>query len=87
MRIQIEPHTLVRATERGTTEDEIQDTIKTGFDIPARGNRKGKAKVYDFRQERLGKYYEQKRIEIIYAEEKDVIITVTVYVFYGEWKA
>jgi hypothetical protein len=58
MRIQIEPHTLERAKERGTNEDEMQDTIKTGFDIPAKGNRKGKAKVYDFRQERPGKYYE-----------------------------
>jgi hypothetical protein len=87
MRIQFEPHTLERAKERGTNEDEIRDTIETGFDIPAKGNRKGKAKVYDFRRERLGKYYEQKRIEIIFVEEKDVIITVTVYVFYGEWKA
>jgi hypothetical protein len=87
MKIQIEPHTLERAQERGATEDEIRDTIETGFDIPARGNRKGKAKVYDFKQERLGKYYEQKRLEIIYVDEKDVIITITVYVFYGEWKA
>jgi hypothetical protein len=87
MKIQIEPHTLERAKERGASEDEIQDTIQTGFDIPAKGNRKGKAKIYVFRQERLGKYYEQKRIEIIYVEERDLIITVTVYVFYGEWKA
>jgi hypothetical protein len=40
MEIQIDPHTLERALERGTTEEEI----------------------------------------------KDVIITVTVYVFYGQWK-
>jgi hypothetical protein len=87
MKIQIEPHTLERAQERGATEEEIRDTIETGFDISARGNRKGKAKIYDFKQERLGKYYEQKRLEIIYVDEKDVIITITVYVFYGEWKA
>ena len=87
MKIQVEPHTLERAKERGAGEDEIRDTIETGFDIPARGNRKGKAKVYDFKQERIGKFYEHKRIEVIYVQEKDLIVTVTVYVFYGEWKA
>ncbi|MBI5841378.1 MAG: hypothetical protein HZB19_14875 [Chloroflexi bacterium] len=57
------------------------------MDIPARGNRNGKAKIYDFKQERLGKYYEHKRVEVIYVEEENQFVTVTVYVFYGEWKA
>lgn len=46
----------------------------------------GKAKVYDFRQKRYDKFYKQKRVEVIYTVEKDVIVTVTVYVFYGEWE-
>lgn len=75
-----------RAEERGTNADELNDVLENGIEISARGTRKGKAKVYDFKQERLGKYYEHKRVEVIYVEEKDVIITVTVYVFYGEWK-
>jgi hypothetical protein len=57
-----------------------------GHDISARGNRMGRAKVYDFKRERLGKYYPQKRVEVIYIEEQDSLTTVTVYVFYGEWK-
>ncbi len=63
MNIKIDPHTLLGAEERGTTESEIQDVIKTGFDIPAKSGRKGKAKVYDYQQKRLNKYYEQKRVE------------------------
>jgi len=86
MNIQIEPHTLERAEERGTTITEIQDTLESGVEIPARANRKGKAKVFDFKQKRLGKYYEQKRVEVIFVEGRDQIVTVTVYVFYGEWK-
>ncbi|MGZ9224314.1 MAG: hypothetical protein ACXW4M_02035 [Anaerolineales bacterium] len=86
MKIQIDQHTLERAEERGTNADELNDVLENGIEISARGTRKGKAKVYDFKQERLGKYYEHKRVEVIYVEEKDVIITVTVYVFYGEWK-
>jgi hypothetical protein len=42
--------------------------------------------VFSFKKERLGKYYEEKRVEVIYIEEGELTVTVTVYVFYGEWK-
>ena len=61
MEIQIDPHTLERAQERGTNGVEIKDVIKTGFTIPAKYGRIGKDKVYDFKRKRLGKYYEQNR--------------------------
>ena len=86
MEIQIDPHTLERAEERGTNEEEIKDVIKTGFAIPGRYGRMGRAKVYDFNQKRHGKFYEQKRVEVFYTIESSVIITVTVYVFYGKWE-
>ncbi len=86
MKIQIDPHTLERAEERGTNEDEIKDVINTGLTIPAKYERKGKVKVYEFKRKRHGKYYEQKRVEVIYTLEDDIIKTVTVYVFYGKWK-
>ena len=86
MEIQIDPHTLERAEERGTDEAEIMDVINFGVPIPARHGRLGKAKVYDFGRQRLGKYYEQKRVEVIYAVAGEAIVTVTVYVFYGKWE-
>ena len=84
MKIKIAPHALERAQERGTTASEIKDVLNTGFEIPAKGYRKGK--VFEFDQKRLNKYYEQKRVEVIYTVENDTIITITVYVFYGKWK-
>jgi hypothetical protein len=84
--IQIDPHTLERAEERGTNEEEIEDVVNSGFPIPAKHGRMGRAKVYDFKQKRHGKYYEQKRVEVIYTVERDVAVTVTVYVFYGRWE-
>ncbi len=87
MEIRVDLHTLERAEERGTNAEEIKDVISTGFPIPARGDRLGKAKVYDFKQKRHDKYYEQKRVEVIYTMEKDVTVTVTVYVFYGQWES
>jgi hypothetical protein len=86
MIIQIDAHTLERAEERGTNEQEIKDVINHGFPIPAKRGRLGKAKVYDFGQKRCDKYYEQKRVEVIYALKKESIVTVTVYVFYGKWE-
>lgn len=38
------------------------------------------------KQEWNGKSYEQKRVEVIYAVEDDVLVTVTVYAFYGKWE-
>ena len=86
MEIQIDQHTLERAEERGTNENEIIDVIDTGFSISAKYGRIGKAKIYNFKQRRNRKYYEQRRVEVFYIIEKDVIITVTVYVFYGKWE-
>ena len=86
MEIQIDPHTLERAEERGTNEDEIKDVINTGFPIPAKYGKTGKAKIYEFKQNRLNKYYEEKRVEVFHTIERNKIITITVYVFYGKWE-
>jgi hypothetical protein len=86
MEIQIDPHTLERAEERGTNEIEIKDVIQSGFSISAKYGRIGKAKIYDFKNNRHNKYYEHKRVEVFYMIEGEKIITVTVYVFYGKWE-
>jgi len=52
MEIQIDQHTLERAEERGTNGNEIIDVINTGFSIPAKYRRIGRAKIYDFKQRR-----------------------------------
>jgi hypothetical protein len=86
MDIIIDPHTLERAEERGANEKEIQDVINTGFSIPAKHGRFGKAKIYNFKKRRHGEHYDQKRVEVIYTIEQDTIVTVTVYVFFGKWE-
>lgn len=86
MKIRIEPHTLKRAEERGTTKEEIYDVINTGIDIAAKGNRLGKYKVYKYNKDRNKVFYKQKRVEVYFIVENNNIITVTVYVFYGKWE-
>jgi hypothetical protein len=86
MNYQIDPHTLERADERGATRQEIIDVIETGDPVAAKYGRLAKSKLFAFQQERLGKYYEQKRIEVIYTIENETAVTITVYVFYGKWE-
>lgn len=73
MEIQIDPHTLERAEERGTNEEEIKDVINTGIAIPARYERIAKAKTYDFKQRRHGQYYAQKRVEVCFTPSKGML--------------
>ena len=86
MKIRIEPHTLTRAEERGATKEDIYDVINNGIDIAAKNNRIGKFKVYEFNKERNNKFYKQKRVEVFFIVEYNILITVTVYVFYGKWE-
>ncbi|MBI5386352.1 MAG: hypothetical protein HZA90_16905 [Verrucomicrobia bacterium] len=86
MKVRIDPHTLKRAVERGAAEDEIRDVIRTGLPMPARSGRLRKAKVFPFDNTRLGERYVHKRVEVVYVVEGGVAVTVTVYVFYGEWE-
>ena len=86
MEIYIDSHTLGRAEERGTNAAEIRDVINTGFPIPAKYGRRGKGKVYEYKQTRYNNFYPQKRVEVFYLTEGDHITTVTVYVFYGTWR-
>jgi len=86
MKVLIEPHTLERAKERSTNEEEIRDVTDNGFIIDAKYGRLGKAKIYPFNRNRCGKFYAQKRVEVIYAIRGETLVTVTVYVFYGNWE-
>ena len=86
MEIILEPHTIARAEERGTNEFEIKNILINGTEIQAKVGRKGKTKVFNFNKKRLGKYYEQKKVDVIYIIENNKIITITVYVYYGKWE-
>ena len=85
MQIQIDPHTLQRAIERGTTENEIVNTLTTGISILAKTGRLGKSKIFLFSAFRNGKYYEEKKVDVYYTIEQQIIITIAVYVFYGKF--
>jgi len=85
LRIQIEPHTLERAGERGANARQIEDVLRTGTPVAAGGGRLARAKIYDYHGLWKGRYYDQQMVKVIYAVEDDLMITVTVVVHYGRW--
>jgi hypothetical protein len=85
MKIQLENHTLHRARKRGVTEHEIRETISDGISIPAKQGRFAKSLVFSFQANYNNVFYEEKKVEVYYVIEHEIIITVTVYAFYGKF--
>lgn len=86
MKIRITEHAKDRAIERGTDEKEIGMVLSGGQEIPLKKGRKYKEKVFVYNKEWMGKMYPQKNVKVVYVEENDQIIVITVKVSYGEWR-
>jgi len=85
MQIDIDPHTLERALERGATFAEIAQVVESGAPAEARGDRVARSLVFPFDGERNGRHYAEKRVKVIYVVEAQRVVTVTVLVYYGKW--
>lgn len=86
MEIQIDPHTLERALERGATLAEIRQVVELGVLEDARAGRFARSLVFAFDHQRNGRYYAQKRVKVVFLVEGEHIVTVTVLVYYGKWE-
>ena len=75
-------HALDQIADRGTTESEVQFTIRQGEAQPAKRGRIAFKKNFPFENEWKGRYYSVKQVMPIVVEEKDRYVVVTVYVFY-----
>ena len=75
-------HTLQQMIERGATDDEVLEAIRSGEQVSAKRGRLGYCK--NFQYERLwgGRYYPNKQVLAIVAEEPQTLVVVTVYTFY-----
>jgi len=72
--------------EQEISEDEIEDVLMTGKEFHGKSGRRGKFKVFDYKRKREGRFYQQKRIEVIYAHEGNTLVTITAYSFFGKWE-
>jgi hypothetical protein len=80
-------HALLRARERGTTQEEIEAVLATGDPVPAKLRRSCLRKAFQVDEVRQGRRYSQKTVEVYHVVEGDVIVVITVYVFFGDWES
>jgi len=59
--------------------------LLSGKEIQLRKRRKGKELVLEYNRDWLGKHYPQKKVKVVYTEENDETIVITVKVYYGRW--
>ena len=71
--------------ERGTNVAEVEDVLRTGHVAEARVGYHARAKVFPFSEVWGGKRYLEKRVRVIYVDEGDTTVVITVYVYYGSW--
>jgi hypothetical protein len=82
LRIKLTEHARERAKERGTTEEEIGLVLSSDREIRLKKRRKSKELVFEYNKDWLGKHYAQKKVEVVYTEENDETVVITVKVFY-----
>ena len=80
--VRITKHTKEQLKYRGTTEEEIIETIQTSVWEPAEGGRLEARKDFSFNNTWNGKFYKTKQVRPIFTEEESKIVVVTVYVYY-----
>ena len=86
MAFRLTEHAKERAVERGTTQEEIQKVLTKGKEIKVKEGRRGKEMVFKYNKDWLGKPYPQKKVKVIYIEEDNENIVITVKVHYGKWR-
>jgi hypothetical protein len=80
--IRLSGHAKSKLRFRGTTEEEVFDTIRTGRWQPADLGRSECRKNFAFNSEWNRRYYGTKQVRPIVVDEPNEIVVVTVYVYY-----
>lgn len=82
MNITLHPHCIERMFERGTTREEIIQTVEEGEQFQAKYNRIGFRHHFEYNKEWNGKSYKTKLLEIIALPAKNELIIVAVIIKY-----
>ena len=81
-RIRLSGHAREQLLYRGTTELEVNQTIRRGEWGEAKLGRLQSELEFEFNAHWNEKFYTTKRVQPIFVEERDEIVVVTVYVYY-----
>lgn len=79
-------HARIQMAKRGVSADEVADTLAGGHEVDARPPRKGRRKLFTSGYVFEGRFYAHMELTVIYAEEGDLFVIVTVIARYGRWE-
>ena len=86
MTVTIIDHARRRMPERGVSEGEVQEVLARGQPAEARGGRQALELVFAYNNYWQGRFYQQKKVKIIYVEEGADQVVITIYAYYGRWE-
>ena len=69
-------------TERGATEGEVVESIRSGEHLPAKQGRLAYRRNFQYNQKWGGRFYPTKQVMPIVMKERAGIVVITVYTFY-----
>ena len=75
-------HALSNLGDRGATQDEVEEAIRLGEQIPAKKGRTAFRKNFPFHATWKGRFYETKQVMPVAIEHTGRWVVVTVYVFF-----
>ena len=81
-RVFFDQHALGAMHERGVARAEAEETVLRGRRRAAKQGRLMAEKVFPFNATWQGRYYDQKRVRVIFEEHRDQIKVITVISFY-----
>lgn len=85
MGIICDEHLLDMMAERGTSLTEVVETIELGAPVPAHSGRQARVRVFPLLSEWKGRHYEEKEVRVVYAQEGEDIVPVTVITRFGRF--
>jgi hypothetical protein len=80
MHIEIDPHAIIRAKERGANEKEIRKTVQSGQQFPAKKSRSEFREIFAYDNHWEGNYYRNKQLRVFAAGEPSGWYVITVIV-------
>ena len=80
--IRLTKHAREQSVERGATESEVAEAIRTGTREPAKHGREFCRFNFPFAKKWQGKFYAIKQVAPVIKEEANEIVVITVYTFY-----
>jgi hypothetical protein len=80
--IELHPHAIERLYERGTTAEELIETVRTGESYPVKFGRTGFRRNFTFDDLWNGRHYSVKQVNVIAAMDADHWIIITAIVKY-----